>query len=1154
MGRLGSEFVEVFGEPVPDYGRLASEFVEVFGEPIASYARLASEFVEVFGTVPGSYARLASEFVEVFGEPEATYARLASEFVEVFGEPEATYARLASEFVEVFGVAPAPIPNEPCAAGKPGQWFISPDVSLRGRINVESVTTESGAYPGSVVPDSQNFGALIPSISGNLTSLATDVDLRVSEAGGVGMAEFVWRESGVPDGYYGIDDVRRFWGFHSPLGDVPGSDNVAAAFAPGYRRVVIFHGTSGSTAGLIKYRDIDTQRYDSWTGALVTLADPIAAGDHNARMVDLPDGRLMLVVRRGTGNLDFDVYHSDDGGLTWQRVSRQILSRFGGGIAWDSRLPSQFQLARAGEYLRIVWASSTAVLQTVVSSDRGITWTRIADAVPGGVYDTGDADDPLPFSVVGISDSGEFLLRFASAATTIGSRQAVADGSWGTVNNGSTSTLQNVKQIVLVKTPEFIYEWDFWSDATGGTADGWTMRRARPARYLDFLNNSGSGWEERDQMNGYDTGIAYIPGRVAAAWCGAEAFFVGSRRGEAAGIDINRASAWTWGGWTQRSIYRAQPATSLDEMTNPFQDRLWTTECGEPSQPTGSPWTTSGTGTAAHTMDYLEITSPTAPDDKQYQRQIPAATGPAWGQDYGAVFGWVVRIDTGTSGVGADRVAVRIRSRDQANTTLLDVSIRMATTCTVEDNNASATLDTLAVDLCTGSSGQFFECRWWMVQNAGPTYNGQLAIFDTETEIWTVGAVVTLTTAASPGPNRVEFGHLNGLPGMVSWWREFWIVETNSQRLTAEQEGFVNPASLAGMPTSPRPVYLQHGMSVAWGGVGGARGDDFTGEVLHVHAAENVAIDSPRIHWQSATNDPQTLILDAGSLNRWKCTAIAAFGTNDRQILVDFDDSPSFASPTAVVTLDATAYGTATLPLRVGTTDGKTLVYTTGAGSGGRKLQSGELVGCYVRPTTGAATGITWLCTRHEGATLYFDGETARLDLQGLGVGDSLVVFADRAVVDLTAPNERYMRLRFLDADTAQNWHQMGTLVVGRRVDLSVPLDWAFTDNEQPNVTQYRTRGGIAWAYQEAPPQRTIQARMVGDASRFREQVRFLKRQFGYEARPTAWVLEGERAVESLLLARITSGSQLDQAGWYRDQWDILRTAGDESLTLVEEI
>lgn len=1116
--------------------------------------RLGSEFVEVFGEPAAGYGRLASEFLEVFGEPVATYGRLASEFVEVFGEPVLTYGRLASEFVEVFGVTPPPAPSEPCAAGKPGQWFIHPDTSLQGNVNVESVTSEAGAYPGSVVPDPDNFGRLIPTISGTLTALATDVDLRLNEAGGVGMAEFIWRESGVAGGYYGIDDVRRFWGYHSPLGDTPGSDNVCAAYSEKYRRIVIFHGTSGTRNGLIRYRDIDTQRYDSWTGALVTLVDPIASGDHNARMVDLPDGRLMLVIRRGVGDLDFDVYHSEDGGLTWRLVSKRILNRYGEGIAWDSKVESQFQLARAGEYLRIVWASSTNVLQTVVSTDRGITWKRISDAVPGGVYDTGDADDPLPFSVLGVSDSGEFLLRFASGAQAVASRQAVADSDWTTVNNGGTTTLQNVKQIVLLRTPEFVYEFDFWSDATGGTADGWTMRRARPSRYLDFLNTSGSGWEERDQMNGYDTGIAYIPGRVAAAWCGAEAFFIGARRGEAAGVDIDRASAWSWGGWTQRSIYRAQPSTRLGDMTNPFQDRLWTTECGEPSQPSGSPWTTTGTGSATHTMDYLEIDSATAADDKAYNRQIPAATGPAWGQDFGAVFGWVCRIDTGDSGVSADRVAVRIRSQDQADTTRLDVSIRMADTCTVEDNNASSTLDTVAVDVRTGSAGQFFEFRWYMVQNSGPTYNGQLAILDTETEVWTVGAVVSLTPTATSGVNRVSFGHLNGLPGMVSWWREFWVIEANSQGLTAEQEGFVNPSSLAGMPTSPRPVYLQHGMSVAWGGVGGGRLDQFTGEVLHVHEAGNVAIDSPRIRWQSATNDPQTLILDAGTLNRWKCTAIAAFGTNDRQILVDFDDDPGFASPASLVTLDATAYGTGTLPLQCNSTDGKTLTYTTGAGSAGRRLQSGELAGCYIRPTTGAATGITWLCTRHEGSTLYFDQETARLDLQGLGVGDSLVVFCDRSVVELTAPGERYMRLRFLDADTAENWHQMGTLVAGRRVDFTVPLDWAFTDNEQPNVTQYRTRGGIAWAYQEAPAQRTIQGRFVGDASRFREQFRFLKRQFGYEARPTAWVLEDERAVESVVLARVTSGSQMDQAGWYRDQWDILRTAGDETLTLIEEL
>jgi hypothetical protein len=145
------------------------------------------------------------------------------------------------------------------------------------------------------------------------------------------------------------------------------------------------------------------------------------------------------------------------------------------------------------------------------------------------------------------------------------------------------------------------------------------------------------------------------------------------------------------------------------------------------------------------------------------------------------------------------------------------------------------------------------------------------------------------------------------------------------------------------------------------------------------------------------------------------------------------------------------------------------------------------------------------------------------------------------------------MRIRLADTDTAEGYHQLGTIVAGTSLDVDVPLDWAHTDDDQPNVTSYRTKSGIAWAFAEGPTQRTYTGRVVGDAERWREKFRNMFRQISYEGKACAFVLNADQTPESLMLGRVKSGASLDNAGWYRDSNGIMRTTGDLSLTFVEE-
>ena len=205
---------------------------------------------------------------------------------------------------------------------------------------------------------------------------------------------------------------------------------------------------------------------------------------------------------------------------------------------------------------------------------------------------------------------------------------------------------------------------------------------------------------------------------------------------------------------------------------------------------------------------------------------------------------------------------------------------------------------------------------------------------------------------------------------------------------------------------------------------------------------------------------------------------------------------------------------------------------------------------------TGSAAGLTFKVTRHSAAdTLIFDGESTALGTQGVNVGNTFCIFAPYAVKKYSVFQglNPYMRIRLADTDTAEGYHQLGTVVAGRSVNVDVPLDWAHTDDDQPNVTSYRTKSGIAWAFAEGPTQRTYTGRVVGDAERWREKFRNMFRQISYEGKACAFVLNADQTPESLMLGRVKSGGSLDNAGWYRDSNGIMRTTGDLSLTFVEE-
>lgn len=1048
-------------------------------------------------------------------------------------------------------------------AGKPLSYIIFPDEQFGGSSSVVSVTSEDGVGPGPVSPLSANLGKMFPLQSGFLTDEAKEIRYRLVVAGGANNAEWIWRHSTEADTLYrGADDVRRIWGNHAPItASSPGSSNAAATYLHRFNRQIVIGIDDTTDLVTVLSRDVDGFRYDDWAALTTfTLDLPVETGDHNAALIELDNGNALLAVRV-TGQLpivaqvEIDIYMSDDGGATWTKVVDQLIRRSN---ANNPGLPfidpdAQIRMARSGDHIRICTAGSADVVLTWLSKDRGSTWKRILDGPTLG--DNGDVDDHLPFDIVGLDDgSGTFLMTILAtgAATQTNHYRALGASTWQVQSTGVVATGGNVNTIMLARTPTHIVEMVFYTDNASGSLDHWALRRARHEDVFDFL----SGWEEVDPVDGLQ-GIRFGPSRPVFMWIGDGLFAYGARKDEGTLAEVAFPFAWYMGLWTQRSLGEQGPGTSID-----FLDAIWTHDwynnIGEPDEGTGSPWvkTTTAGGTSTTNQNLMAIDGTGVGDQLFFTLTVPNASADHWafGLD-GTLFTWFMQLDPGDGSSGNDDVSVNIISGTSSNT-FVDYTIRISgTTVIVRDRIGGVNVSTISgLDIDSGSGGKFHEFRLWL--GAGiPDQGGQLVIIDHGTGIVHEGAVFTRPVGVGTRDDIAKFGHVGvqvQATALRSRWRDFRIRSLS----TLNQRGFVNPTSQFGQLTASEVHRVEQGLRATWGGAGGLIDDEFVGSLTHPYQVENVLIDSPRIQWRSTGQAAQTIIFDADPVNglgRFAHDSIATFNTTDRSIVVDYDDDVGFGSAVAAGTIDATIYG----PMTVAAIQGSTFrIDETPATFTAPLPVRGGAHRLFVRPTNGGAIDLTWRVTRHaQGQRLHFAEETVDLATQGLGVGDSVVIYADRGTLDYGGQIvRRFLRLQLSDTDTADADHRLGTLIAGSRYDFGVPLDWRHGDNEQPNITTHRTRSAIGWAFEEGPPQRTLTARVIGDASqRDREILRNMLRQIGYEKRPVALIRDEDNPTETLQLGRVVSGAQFDNSVWFTDPDGASRVGGDLPFTFVEE-
>jgi hypothetical protein len=761
-------------------------------------------------------------------------------------------------------------------AGKPSQSFIIADKLISGKSNVEEVSSQTGITTGTSVGETTNLGKSFPVLSGIPTSEATDQKFLIQKAGGNYTAGWVWKPVAA-ENYYGTYDSRRFWGYHTPIVGTPGSDNLACAYSYEYQRIVHIAINQANDNVNVRFLQDDSNYYAWDTSPTWILTNSIATGHHSAAMAVLDDGRLMLVIRT-EGNIsptiDYDVYHSVDGGVNFTLVSERIIDSFTFDATFGTQdTDNQFRLGVSGDFIRLCFVTGSGVLNTWLSRDRGITWQRITVSPGTGDFSlgtTGDPDDPYPFDLVDVDDSGTFLATVINPSSPTGTESATCkiDGQWGALLAvSSVGYPANVKSITLVRADNYIWQFVNYYDFSIYTT-GWTFRRVLSQNWQNWIATfPNNGWQELEAP------IAYIgdnyPGRLLSCWAKNRIFLQCANKNHTTGSDRNYAMAWFHGGWDTFSVGRSAPSIALDQLVTSKNgsDYLiryaWNAFVGEPNA-SYNLWTpvTVGTGTITWSVERVKFSVVATADESYMTTAGLPDPGPNWGAGGNAsMYGFTCRVGVGVGDVtlpnltSNDIMGVRLAMSNTGGGgryDILTVRVDAGRVRLVSHDPVSPTDDTITgLDLSSWT-----EIRVSLQQNASTLQlEAQVAVYNNSTKKWVFGNSIVRNFQAGVSPTNYpqEIGCLEpGYAALVPYALEmtsYWTIDNIPDSIRIVDP--TNPSSLFGQVMSPRSIQTEHGMLAAWSGVGAAIGDSFTGQVEYSYPAESSLTDCPRIQWRS---------------------------------------------------------------------------------------------------------------------------------------------------------------------------------------------------------------------------------------------------------------------------------------------------------------
>lgn len=1087
-------------------------------------------------------------------------------------------------------------------------FLVLPDPALAGESAVHSVSSQGGRIPGRGTPDSTNEGNLSAFVTGKAESDAASFQLRIQTSGGVtDGATWAWkRVDESDDNLRGANDRRFLHGLTDPFhpGSVSNPIPIARTeilYSPRLNREYLYKDGTGDRLEVL-YRTVG-ETENPWTSDTARFAGGIDFnGSETMQFAGcvLPDGAFRMIVFRAN---DLDVYHSDDG-LQWERVADNIVSRFA------DRLVQSFEglwLVESGGYLMISGAEGSVdgsagfgtYLTTLVSSDRGSTWTEIDFGTfplglaisrygPSGV-------DRYAISVCGVGDAaGTFFYTNRSAFSPnsfIVARRS-GFGSWGNVESYSLGGTNQFDRVILGRTATHIIA--LFIDRTSPAS-----RVTSPGEYgiatLDRrLSLADQEWDIRPDFTFFDGSPRYRLGLGKAVWIGNSLAIFGKKYEWSSGARVNGTIYQRLGeGWSKAPIsdlvwdgYSIGSGRPIGHQPKGalFDGIEWHAHYGLPFDSPFSSWILRTTGgSVGRRGDRMQLAGfPSG--NVYYEREDVVGTAPtvSWmtstlsTQIGGSLVTWEVEVRSAPS----PDLAVEILSRDPANPgDQVEVRVTMTQTeAVIRDGNTGGILATLTPPSGTYGTTPFAD-RWeyrlcFMPRPPHRARQCLLMCRKFGTTDWLATDIVNFSTvprsiSGTTVTQRARFGIITVPPSGVvdSVWYSFRIHEGDDLRQAVQVRGG-NPAlydegkahATRGRECSPFPVSIVEGVEASWGGGGGFDGDTYESRVEYQYAASNALL-GPRFEYRSedgAASGP-SLVFTAGSEShaRFRHDALAVFGLNSGEVAVDYDDDPAFPSPTSAGTLSLERFSN----IRIGAVDGESVTI-----EGSSLPEDGSVATNNARRFFVHVKAIPAGCTSIAVGDVFeiSNQRESVLDLDsGLflasTVGSTLSIYSDRGVLAYSAPvTGRFLRLSLTTVNPPDTRYAIGAIVAGSTMPFDVPLEWEHSDEDAPTATQYRSRSGISWAYIEGPPRRTVTGTVVGDAGTFRARLRNLLRSTArYVERPVVLCMDDADLTnaETTVLARIPNGISFEQTGWrYLEDEDRWIQVGDASLDFEQDV
>ena len=1055
--------------------------------------------------------------------------------------------------------------------------LLPPDPDFVARAEPVSASSVLDRQAGRGVPSSGNEGALALLATGAPLNDKASFETRVQTSGGIGAGStWVWRYQGDNDeGWRGSDDARFMHDLSDPFGGARFGWGASAVYVSRLRREIVYVGEgSGTNQIRAAYRPVDRVEA-AWTTTTITFPRGLDnAGDQNLGFdaVELADGSLRAVVRVGS---DLDLYGSEDG-LVWTLIANDLLSRFAG------RRSATLLVVKLGEsagYLRLAAVDNDVeglglgyTVTTLVSSDRGATWTETNLASGAEVIDANNAtswpsgSQRFVLDLVGLGDGGGSFLLAVKAGSILRVYTASGTEGWAlspyTSSSGSLSISLGAASVLyrafLARGPDFIHLLVF---STNALATGVQVSHRKLDRRSSLASGSWSPLATTEaRVDGYYGALRYLPLRAKLHHVGHSLVLVGGVYDLDGGAEEQGVTYWRQEGWSLRPLRDAQPpavysafavSTFALQPTGPLFDAIeWVVGTGRPGGVTWAssttPWTRTYAGgvTCNWTTDRLRITDAGSGVRSHFYEYVDPSSGggalPAssWaigessvnGPD-GSLIEWTARVTGGDRSV-AGGARVRVASLPRVGSTsgralLVEVRIDQSGV-TVFDAGASTALASLVPD--TGIYGanpistQYWEFRLAFQPEPPSTICAcVLSIRRIDREEWlSTARLLPSTSASSILAQLIQFGVPTtfNAANSTSFWRDMRVKQGNALGQVDlagvyPVPGRTRPETVRGRGVSTFPVYTAEGVDLSWGGGGGFDGDRHASTLTQQFGLRNLLVSSPRFEWRSARQASASSALPVSNLDLATRRGSANRFLHDAIGIFGTNAETvevRYSNDPAFAT--STSAGTLSLTrfagLRVDAVDGNAV---TVSGPLPADAEVGSALGrtFYARVTSEVPAGYV---DAREWVVEQHRGASLLLRtataLTTALVGATLAIRSDRGVLLYDTPRSGgYLRLRVANSYPAEGYQRLGTPIPSTRLPLPAPLAWEHDDASAPTITTFRSRGAVAWGYTEGPSTRSLSISIGGEADRQRQRIRdVLRTTAGYEEFAAVLVLD----------------------------------------------